>query len=727
MVAALTVRAQPATIVGNGADSALILAVLTSTTGAAVPDGTVVVFSTDLGTFANGPQIITATTSGGQASVILTAPVLTATATAHIHAVSDCQKEDSTTVIALPGAISIKVYDAQRRVLVEASDPTYAITVTVSGVDINGNPFTRTGTVSNGIWIVPSLPPGNYSITTLVVDRATGAIVLQSPAQAISVTTNGMVTPPTNDLAGTVQARGVPTTTFANARIYLYDDQNNLVGSTTADGQGNYVFHNLPPDNYHVIAVTLDGRAGRFDIPSIAQTPGTLVVQDDPLIDPFGVVFNSVAGTPLAGAVVRLVYSATGQLVPLPNLPDGSLQPNPVTTTVSGFYQFPLVPAGSFRLVVTPPAGYFWPSTNPNPSPVYTVTAASYGAGFTLSVGDLPLNVNFPLDLPTTLSLVKSGAPDPVQAGALLTYTLVVANSGGITATGVTITDVVPTNTTWASGGTYAGGIVSWSGLTVAASSSLTVTFAVTVTRPLPNGTVITNTNYSVDSNETNPVPGTPLTVTVSSGNIAGLVWNDLDGDGTRDGGEASLPGAVITLTWDSQAVTTTTDASGYYTFTGYPAGTYTVTEQNPSGYPLDTAPNVVPATITVGATTQVNFGDTPTAARPLEGIPAARPKQPCSCGSPTPTITRRRPPMPDGHADGHADAHADPHADAHADGHADPHLYANGDAYAAPAYADRHLSGGTASQGHWPGRSGQQDLCGQQREQQRLRNGRGR
>ncbi|NIO11562.1 MAG: DUF11 domain-containing protein, partial [Deltaproteobacteria bacterium] len=39
------------------------------------------------------------------------------------------------------------------------------------------------------------------------------------------------------------------------------------------------------------------------------------------------------------------------------------------------------------------------------------------------------------------MTITMSPAPDPVERGALLTYTITVANEGPDTATGVTVTD----------------------------------------------------------------------------------------------------------------------------------------------------------------------------------------------------------------------------------------------------------------------------------------------
>jgi uncharacterized repeat protein (TIGR01451 family) len=51
----------------------------------------------------------------------------------------------------------------------------------------------------------------------------------------------------------------------------------------------------------------------------------------------------------------------------------------------------------------------------------------------------------------TTLSVTKTGAPDPVVFGTLLTYTIVVTNGGAANATSVTVTDVLPAGVTFES------------------------------------------------------------------------------------------------------------------------------------------------------------------------------------------------------------------------------------------------------------------------------------
>jgi len=86
------------------------------------------------------------------------------------------------------------------------------------------------------------------------------------------------------------------------------------------------------------------------------------------------------------------------------------------------------------------------------------------------------------------------------EPGEQLTYTITLTNTGGSAATNYGVTDPLDANTTFVSadnGGQYAGGVVTWSGLTVPANGTLTLTVVVAVNDPLPSGvTRIGNVAY---------------------------------------------------------------------------------------------------------------------------------------------------------------------------------------------------------------------------------------
>src|SRR5207249_683699 len=112
-------------------------------------------------------------------------------------------------------------------------------------------------------------------------------------------------------------------------------------------------------------------------------------------------------------------------------------------------------------------------------------TAPTNGAAITTTVSSAPV-----------LNISKTDAPDPVNAGSNITYTISYTNTGNANATGVVITDTVPANTGFVratGGGTLAAGVVTWNIGALAAGASTSVQLVVAVASPLANGTVVTN------------------------------------------------------------------------------------------------------------------------------------------------------------------------------------------------------------------------------------------
>ena len=99
---------------------------------------------------------------------------------------------------------------------------------------------------------------------------------------------------------------------------------------------------------------------------------------------------------------------------------------------------------------------------------------------------------------PPELAVVKSASPEPVDAGDTLTYTVVLANRGPGYASGVSVSDTLPAHTRFVSGSItldppgvgIAGALPPTLAhdVTLAAGEGATVTFALTVIRPLEAG-----------------------------------------------------------------------------------------------------------------------------------------------------------------------------------------------------------------------------------------------
>ena len=113
------------------------------------------------------------------------------------------------------------------------------------------------------------------------------------------------------------------------------------------------------------------------------------------------------------------------------------------------------------------------------------------------------------------LVVSKVDAGTPVGPSSNVTYTLTVKNIGNAAATGVTVTDPVPANTSFVSadgGGTNSGGTVTWSALTVAAGGSTSLHFTVSIASAIKNKVAsIVNDGVKVTSAQGPFTTGSPF------------------------------------------------------------------------------------------------------------------------------------------------------------------------------------------------------------------------
>jgi hypothetical protein len=162
-----------------------------------------------------------------------------------------------------------------------------------------------------------------------------------------------------------------------------------------------------------------------------------------------------------------------------------------------------------------------------------------------------------------------------------------------------------------------------------------------TLTRTPTNTSTLTPTNT--------PTP----TATPNTGTIAGIVWEDINGNGMREDGEPPLAEALIKLfnRHDFEIARVRTAQDGLFRFPGLapndstdPTDYYTVIEVNPAGYRSTTDDSFL-VRVSVNLTTTISFGDiaiwtpTPSATRTFTPTPTSTATW-TPTWTPTPTAT---------------------------------------------------------------------------------------
>src|SRR5207249_1382052 len=144
----------------------------------------------------------------------------------------------------------------------------------------------------------------------------------------------------------------------------------------------------------------------------------------------------------------------------------------------------------------------------------------------------------------------KTDGAATAAPGSTITYTITVRNAGNQDATGVTLTDPLPPNTTFASasnGGSLGGGSVTWAIGNLAAGATVTRTVTVQVAASVPAGAVsLTNSATAADDGSNGPDP--------SPGDNTGTDTDTLDAAPdlvvTKTDGLATVqPGGTVTYT----------------------------------------------------------------------------------------------------------------------------------------------------------------------------------
>jgi uncharacterized repeat protein (TIGR01451 family) len=517
----------------------------------------------------------------------------------------------------IPASIGDLVWhDLDADGIFDAGEPTFSgVTVTAQRTDAAAPAITRT-TDANGYYLFANLDAGDYDI---VVSTGTGDLpagFLSSTGGAtqshtvgqddvVDTADFGFYTPGTigdlvfNDLNGDgVRDPGEPG--LEGLTVSLLDGAIVVDTTTTATGAnaGEYDFTNVDPGDYTVSVDTSGFAAGTY-----TSLDGSALISlrssDDYDLADFGYVFPATFGDFVFHDLNNNgVWDANGPGTAddEPGIEDVSLTltspvlaaPLTTTTDSDGNYLFSTLDPGDYTVTLDTaslPSGYVL-STGGNTHSTTIVSGSSYdladfGAWTTADIGDFifhDLNSNGSFDV---------GEPPLGDVSVTLTGT---ASSGIITPV-TTTTDSVT-------------GLYLFPDLEP---GSYTVTVD---TATVPAGYVVTagddtrSTTLLSDSDDLTLDFGYATT-----SSIGDLVWDDLDGDGTRDPGEAGIAGADVTIVGTSSGAshpggsTQQTGANGDYLFDDLEPGTYEVSIAL-TGVLADTV-NSGPGVVTPGVVTQ--------------------------------------------------------------------------------------------------------------------------
>jgi 5-hydroxyisourate hydrolase-like protein (transthyretin family)/protocatechuate 3,4-dioxygenase beta subunit len=418
----------------------------------------------------------------------------------------------------------------------------------------------------------------------------------------------------------------------ASITVTLYDNANNVLGSTVTDAYGYYHFCDLTPGTYQVgftlpqnYQYSLQDASGDDATDSdVDPTTGltgtyTLVAGDNNLTADAGIYFEE----PTTASVGNYVWldtdndgvqdaNETGISGVTVTLKDNS--GNVIATTITdanGFYQFTNVTPGTYNVCFTAPTGLgFSPNTgavseatNSDADPMSGCTGT-----FTVNAGDNITYVDAGLySLPNTVgSLGDRVWYDINQDG--------VQDAGETGVSGVTVTLYGPDGTTvLATTTTNTFGTYIFNNL---AQGQYVVGFS-----NIPSGYTLTTTagTDSTTNSDANTTTGLTAVINLGEGqhnmtydagiyntnaantnSIGDKVWNDFNKDGIQDANEPGVSGVTVTLydNTNTPIATTSTDKNGNYLFPDLPNGTYSVGFSNiPSGYGFSPVGNGTAAT----------------------------------------------------------------------------------------------------------------------------------
>ena len=201
---------------------------------------------------------------------------------------------------------------------------------------------------------------------------------------------------------------------------------------------------------------------------------------------------------------------------------------NAVVTNFTGAVALSAVMGSNQPISITPVASDSF--TNGIWSGMITVQQPGLGIVLNSDDGAGRVGSSNPFDVvaPNDIYITVADSPDPVSVGANLTYNLKIANVGPSSATGVTVTNVLPANVSFVSATssqgscTQAGGVVTGNLGVVPGGTNATITIVV-----VPNSPGVLSNYAAVFRAEADPFPGNNSAVATTVAQVPALSISD--------------------------------------------------------------------------------------------------------------------------------------------------------------------------------------------------------
>lgn len=473
------------------------------------------------------------------------------------------------------------------------------------------NPGVTLDPATGQIAVDPSVPEGTYSIAYEICERLNPT----NCAQAVATIT---VEPALSSVTGTVYDDRNGNQSLENGENrrdgWVVEIVRNgvVVATTRTDASGNYRFDGLLSGaGYSIQFRNPDNNVVYRVIGNVTLANNTTVTDQNLPIDPSGVVYDSITRAPVRNAIVSLL-GANG--APLPTVCFMSASQQGQSSDSAGAYRFDIIPGASplcpvgettYTISIVPPSGYSAPSSvlpaevgafDPTGmrAPVMIGTSSSAPANgetvrwyqsFRLASGDPDIIFNhIPLDpflTRTPLIVTKTSVKRTAGIGDLIPYTITVRNAEAAQRAPVDVIDILPPGLKYVTGTASVNGVAAepvtndrelrWLRQTIPANGTVTYKLTVVVGAGVTTGdrvnTGVARNNLNADeiSNRGQAVVSIVPSAVFDCSEVIGKVYDDLNGNGYQDQGEAGIPGARL-ATVNGELITT--DEFGRYHIT---------------------------------------------------------------------------------------------------------------------------------------------------------------